>query len=422
VLHHQLRGHRRVRDQEAGRRHGPAEPLGIVVHAQVLDHRGQRLHLLVGEVLDQAEVQEGDPAAAVEQVVARVRVAVERVRLVQAAEHEAVDRLRGQVALGLRPAGQFGEPGPVGELAGHHPARGQLPDDPRHSNRGVTLVKVGERLLVAGLPAVVELLGDPFPQLGEQRVDVLAGRGDLEHPAQQRDVPQVGLDGLGDARVLDLDRDGPAVMGDRAVHLPDRRGRDGLRVPGREGLLRRPAQLLGDHLRGQFGAHRRHAVLQPAQRPAGGRRQPVADIAGHLAQLHQHALHRAQGRGHVLGGLQGQVVPQLLPVLARAGEQPGRAARVARPAPRGQPQRGQAPLDPHAPPPQDRQRRDRRSADRRHRGQLRPCPQPLAARIRSSSCCRASSTPGSAMNTASNTPSVWRISVRRAGVSGGGAG
>ena len=45
-----------------------------------------------------------------------------------------------------------------------------------------------------------------------------------------------------------------------------------------------------------------------------------------------------------------------------------------------------------------------------------------AARTRTVSRCRASSTPGSAMNTVSNTPSVWRISVRRAGVIAGGAG
>jgi hypothetical protein len=133
----------------------------------VLDHRGQRLHLLGREVLDQAEVEEGDPAAAVEQVVARVRIAVERVRLVQAAEHEAVDRLRGQVPLGLRPAGQLGEPGPVGELAGHHPAGGQLVQDLRDGDGGVALVVAGEELLVVGFAAVVEFLGDPFPQLRE---------------------------------------------------------------------------------------------------------------------------------------------------------------------------------------------------------------------------------------------------------------
>jgi hypothetical protein len=46
-------------------------------------------------------------------------------------------------------------------------------------------------------------LTDPVPQLAQQCVDVLGRRGD----AQQRDVAQVGRDGLGDARVLDLDGD-----------------------------------------------------------------------------------------------------------------------------------------------------------------------------------------------------------------------
>jgi len=63
-------------------------------------------------VLDEPEVEEGDPAAALEQVVARVRVAVEGADLIQAAEDEPVDRLRGQVTFVLRPAGEFGEAGP----------------------------------------------------------------------------------------------------------------------------------------------------------------------------------------------------------------------------------------------------------------------------------------------------------------------
>ena len=53
------------------------------------------------ELLDQAEVEERDLPAGPEQVVARVRVAVERVQPVEAAEHEAVDGLGGQVALVL---------------------------------------------------------------------------------------------------------------------------------------------------------------------------------------------------------------------------------------------------------------------------------------------------------------------------------
>ena len=60
-------------------------------------------HLVGAEVLDEPEVEERDLAVAVEQVVARVRVAVEGVHAVEAAEHEAEERLAGEVALGAGP-------------------------------------------------------------------------------------------------------------------------------------------------------------------------------------------------------------------------------------------------------------------------------------------------------------------------------
>jgi hypothetical protein len=63
-------------------------------------------------VLDEREIEEGDPAAPVEQLVARVRVAVEGADPVKAAEYEPVDRLGGQVAFWLRPAREFGEAAP----------------------------------------------------------------------------------------------------------------------------------------------------------------------------------------------------------------------------------------------------------------------------------------------------------------------
>jgi hypothetical protein len=116
------------------------------------------------------------------------------------------------------------EPGPVGQLARYHPPRRQLGDDIGDMNRGVAAVVVGEHLLVAGFGVVVELLGEPFPPLREEGVDILGGRGDLEHRTQQGDVAEVGCYRLGDIRVLHLYRDRAAIMGDRAVHLPDRRG------------------------------------------------------------------------------------------------------------------------------------------------------------------------------------------------------
>jgi hypothetical protein len=56
-----------------------------VLDADGAGHLHERLQFGGGEVLDQPEVHEGDLAAAVEQVVARVRVAVEGAHLVQAA-------------------------------------------------------------------------------------------------------------------------------------------------------------------------------------------------------------------------------------------------------------------------------------------------------------------------------------------------
>ncbi len=69
-------------------------------------------------MLHHAEVQEGDLAAAVEDVVTGMRVAVERVHLVQAAEDEPVQGLPRQVTLVLRPADDVGEPRAGDELAG----------------------------------------------------------------------------------------------------------------------------------------------------------------------------------------------------------------------------------------------------------------------------------------------------------------
>ena len=71
--------------------------------AAACDHRRERGQLGVAEVRDQPEVEERDRAVAVEQVVAGVRVAVERAHPVEAAEHEAEQGLAGQVALGAGP-------------------------------------------------------------------------------------------------------------------------------------------------------------------------------------------------------------------------------------------------------------------------------------------------------------------------------
>src|SRR5689334_11176085 len=109
VLDDRLGAERRAGAQESGVLQAGAERLGVVLDADGAGHLQERPQLGGGEVPDQPEVEEGDPAAALEQVVARVRVAVEGAHVVQAAEDEAVDRLGGQVAFVLGPAGEFGE-------------------------------------------------------------------------------------------------------------------------------------------------------------------------------------------------------------------------------------------------------------------------------------------------------------------------
>ncbi len=106
------------------------------------------------------------------------------------------------------------------------------------------------------------------------------------------------------------------------------------------------AEFRCDDAGGELGGHRRHAVLQPGQHAAGGRREAVVDVAGELPDLHQDALHGAERVGHVLRGAQRQVVAQLLALLAGGGEQPRRVRRVPGAAAGGEPHRGQPAADP----------------------------------------------------------------------------
>ena len=75
---------------------------------------------------------------------------------------------------------------------------------PGDVNRGMTAVEARTHLLIAGFDVVVEFLGDPFPQLSEQRAGILARRGDPQQPTQQRHVAQVGFHRLRDAWILHL--------------------------------------------------------------------------------------------------------------------------------------------------------------------------------------------------------------------------
>ncbi len=90
-------------------------------------------------------------------------------------------------------------------------------------------------------------------------------------------------------------------------------------------------QLGPDHGGGQLGAHGRRRRLQLGQRAAHVLGQSLVEVAGHLAQLHQGALHLAQGLGHLLGGLQLERGVELLAALG-VGEDPTGLVRGQRAA------------------------------------------------------------------------------------------
>src|SRR6185312_15921875 len=110
--------------------------------------------------LAQTEVEERHASARLEEVVPRMRVAVERFEAIEAAEDEAEDRLAREVALVLIPCLELGEPRAGRQFGGQHASRAQRIDDSRYVDEGVTVVPAGEEALVARLDAVVELFGD----------------------------------------------------------------------------------------------------------------------------------------------------------------------------------------------------------------------------------------------------------------------
>ena len=80
-----------------------------------------------------------------------------------------------------------------------------------HVHERVAAPGARHRAVVLRLDLVVELVADALAQLGGERLDVEPGREPLDEREQHLQVAQVGLDRLGDARVLDLDRDRAAV-------------------------------------------------------------------------------------------------------------------------------------------------------------------------------------------------------------------
>jgi len=146
--------------------------------------------------------------------------------------------------------------------------------------------------------SVVELLADRASELVDdlvrvdevERVDALLRK--LCGLVHQREV---GLDLARCVRTLHLDDDTAAVRQRRAMHLPDRRGSERLRIEVGEQPLDRLTELLLDRLLDLRVRERPHVVLQAAQlgddvrrHDVGARREQLAELDERRPELVEH--------------------------------------------------------------------------------------------------------------------------------------
>ena len=110
-------------------------------------------------------------------------------------------------------------------------------DDVGDDDERVAAEDARHRALVLRLELVVELVADAAADLLGGRLDVEPRRDPLHQPQDHPEVLHVGPHRLGDARVLDLDRDVAPVVQLGAVDLADRGGRDRRLVELRERVL-----------------------------------------------------------------------------------------------------------------------------------------------------------------------------------------
>ena len=168
---------------------GPDEPLvpqpgehalGVAVDGEP-QQRADRRRQPVRQPVDRAEVEHDEPAVVEQPEVAGVRVGVQQPGPGRAGEQEPGEQQPGAVALLLGAVGDDpGQRHAVDPLGDQH-LLGAL-DDPGDHEVRVAVVRRRERRLALGLQLVVELLGDPRLELGDQRLDVEA-RARASRPA-----------------------------------------------------------------------------------------------------------------------------------------------------------------------------------------------------------------------------------------------
>ena len=204
-----------------------------------------------------------------------------------------------------------------------------------HVRERVPAMRARHRALVLRLELVVELLGDPLAQLGVHGLDVEAGRQPLDQREQQGQVAQVGVDRLGHAGVLHLDRHRLPVARHGAMDLADRGRSERLLLERGEDRGRLLPQLGAQQLLDLLVGQRRDVVAQRRQRLLEalalvlGQRGEV-DGREHLPDLHRGAAHLAELLDELARERRRALAGRLVRALGRADD-----VRGARPDPAG---------------------------------------------------------------------------------------
>ena len=171
-------------------------------------------------------------------------------------------------------------------------------DHTRDADVRVAGVGGGESLLGGSFQPVIEFLGHPVPQLGEQRLDLQARHERAEKPGEAAQLAQIADQRPARARVLDLDGNLAPVVPDGPVHLADGRGRRRLVVELGEAGPPLLAHVAREHLVHSPGRQRRRGFLQPGQggpvRSGDLRGQRGLEYGQRLPELHRAALELAQ--------------------------------------------------------------------------------------------------------------------------------
>ncbi len=208
----------------------------------------------------------------------------------------------------------------------------QVVDDLGHVDERVAAVEVGEQLLVVRLEAVVELLDRGAPAAPARAAP---GRG----PGSSMPMAPNSRPALSRSDRMASPTPGYCTLTATARPswvmarwtCPIDADAIGFGSHSAKTPLGRRAQLLGDDLGRQLGAHRRGVRLQLGQGLAHVLGQALVEVAGHLAELHHGALHVAEGLGDGLRRLQLELGVELALALGR-GERPAGPVQGVGPA------------------------------------------------------------------------------------------